>query len=320
MNETIEKLKNKILPSDDELKNIIDSSSENMQNELFSAAVAVRKKVYANDVYIRGLTELTNYCKNDCFYCGIRKSNSNINRYRLTKDEIQKCCKDGYELGFRTFVLQGGEDDYYTDDIMCGIINNIKSDFPDCAVTLSLGEKSRKTYRSYFDAGADRYLLRHETANTVHYSRLHPTVQSLNTRIECLYDLKDIGFQTGCGFMVGSPFQTTENLIDDIKFIKEFKPHMVSIIRLILPNVLLPATTALATVDPNGRKKGILAGANVVMPNLSPALHRADYTLYNNKKSFGTEGAEQISNLEKELNSIGYKISYTKGDFKGSVN
>lgn len=348
MNETIEKLKNKILPSDDELKNIIDSSSENMQNELFSAAVAVRKKVYANDVYIRGLTELTNYCKNDCFYCGIRKSNSNINRYRLTKDEIQKCCKDGYELGFRTFVLQGGEDDYYTDDIMCGIINNIKSDFPDCAVTLSLGEKSRKTYRSYFDAGADRYLLRHETANTVHYSRLHPTVQSLNTRIECLYNLKDIGFQTGCGFMVGSPFQTTKNLIDDIKFIKEFKPPMVgigpfiphintpfrdfetgsvrktlillSIIRLILPNVLLPATTALATVDPNGRKKGILAGANVVMPNLSPALHRADYTLYNNKKSFGTEGAEQISNLEKELNSIGYKISYTKGDFKGSVN
>ena len=255
-------------------------------------------RIYGHDIYIRGLIEFTNYCKNDCLYCGIRRSNKNAERYRLSKDDIMLCCHEGYDLGFRTFVLQGGEDPYYTDEKMVDIISSIKTEFPDCALTLSVGEKTHESYKAFFDAGADRYLLRHETANPMHYSKLHPSGLSWQNRINCLYDLKSIGYQVGCGFMVGSPYQTAEDLAQELIFLKKLKPHMVGIgpfiahhdtpfrdeksgtmeltlfmlglIRLTLPYVLLPSTTALGTIHPLGREKGILAGANVIMPNLSP--------------------------------------------------
>ncbi len=307
-------------------------------------AVKVRKEKYGEDVYIRGLIEISNFCKNDCFYCGIRKSNKKCDRYRLNKNEILHCCRIGYLLGFRTFVLQGGEDNHYSDDVLCDIIKTIKTEFPDCAVTLSLGERTKESYQKLFDAGADRYLLRHETANEKHYSRLHPQKMSYKNRFECLENLKSIGFQTGCGLMVGSPYQTIENIAEDLIYIAEFKPHMVgvgpfiphsdtpfrnepagsveltcrilSIIRLMLPNVLLPSTTALGSLEEGGREKGILCGANVVMPNLSPENVRDKYALYNNKLSSGAEAAESLELLKKSINNIGYKIVTSRGDVK----
>lgn len=265
----------------------------------------------AKKVFIRGLIEFTNYCKNDCYYCGIRNGNRNIERYRLGEEQILSCCEEGYSLGFRTFVLQGGEDPWFHDDRLCRIISSIKNKFPDCAVTLSVGERSYDSFKRLYDAGADRYLLRHETATKDHYERLHPQNLKLENRLQCLKFLREIGYQTGCGFMVGSPFQTPEDIVRDLRFIKEFRPHMVgigpflsqkdtpfkdypngsgeltlrllSIIRLMLPEVLLPATTALGTLMPNGRELGILHGANVVMPNLSPLDAREKYTLYDNK-------------------------------------
>ena len=258
----------------------------------------MRESVYGKDVYMRGLIEFTNFCKNDCYYCGIRRSNACAERYRLTKGQILDCCETGWALGFRTFVLQGGEDPWFTDDRLCDIVRAIKSGYPGCAVTLSVGEKSLETYRAYREAGADRYLLRHETADSAHYRRLHPPELSPENRKRCLRDLKALGFQTGCGFMVGSPYQTTDNIIHDLLFIKALNPEMVGIgpfiphhdtafrdaaagtlsetlfllgvVRLMLPSVLLPATTALGTIHPSGRELGLLAGANVVMPNLSP--------------------------------------------------
>lgn len=293
---------------------------------------------------MRGLIEFTNYCRNDCYYCGIRKSNCNAERYRLTKEQILECCDVGYELGFRTFVLQGGEDGYYTDKILADIVSSIKAKYPDCAITLSLGEKSYESYKLLYEAGADRYLLRHETANAQHYSKLHPPVMSLKNRKQCLYNLKEIGYQVGCGFMVGSPFQTTECLVDDLMFIKELQPHMVGIgpfiphkdtpfagkpagtleltlfllgiIRLMLPYVLLPATTALGTIHPKGRELGILAGANVVMPNLSPKEVRSKYLLYDNKICTGDEAAECRMCLTHRIESIGYKLVVSRGDCK----
>ena len=330
----IEKLKAENKLSLEEYEFLIANRTKEAADRLREEAESVRKSVYGNQVFIRGLIEISNICKNDCLYCGIRKSNGKAVRYRLTEEEILECCKEGYELGFRTFVLQGGEDGYYTDDVLCTLIMHIKEHYPECAVTLSLGERSRESYQKLFDAGADRYLLRHETADEVHYGMLHPSELTLENRMRCLRDLKDIGYQTGCGFMVGSPFQTVEHLAKDLKFIEEFQPDMcgigpfipqkdtpfgekeagtleltvflLSVIRLIKPNILLPATTALGTIDPNGREKGILAGANVVMPNLSPASVRKKYMLYDNKVSDGAESAQCKQTLTEKMKNIGY--------------
>ncbi|HHV28513.1 [FeFe] hydrogenase H-cluster radical SAM maturase HydE [Acetivibrio mesophilus] len=340
----IDKLATEHNLSYDELHRLIEHRNEELAEYLFEKARQVRILHYGHDVYMRGLIEFTNYCRNDCYYCGIRKSNCNADRYRLTKDQILDCCAVGYELGFRTFVLQGGEDGYYTDEIMADIVSSIKSKYPDCAVTLSLGEKSYESYKMLYEAGADRYLLRHETANADHYSKLHPSILSLETRKQCLYNLKEIGYQVGCGFMVGSPFQTTECLVEDLLFIKELQPHMVGIgpfiphkdtpfadktagtleltlfllgiIRLMLPFVLLPATTALGTIHPKGRELGILAGANVVMPNLSPTDVRNKYLLYDNKICTGDEAAECRMCLNRRVESIGYKLVVSRGDCK----
>ncbi len=329
---------------DIELKELIEDSSEQTLILLRKFADKTRKKIYGTDVYIRGLIEFTNYCKNNCYYCGIRCGNSNAKRYRLSKEQILLCCKEGYNLGFRTFVLQGGEDLFFTDDIICDIVSSIKENFPDCAITISIGEKSHDSYKRYFDAGATRYLLRHETADRKHYSHLHPDSMSLDTRKKCLFDLSDIGYQVGSGFMVGSPFQTTETIISDLRFLQELKPDMIgigpyithkdtpfrdypsgsltltlkliSILRLMFPYALLPATTALGTIAANGREQGLLHGANVVMPNLSPVEYRSLYDLYENKICTGDEAAQCRDCLEKKVQSIGYNIVTARGDVK----
>lgn len=340
----IEKLKKEQTASKEELVFLLDNISDDELKVLRRKAQVTAIMNFRKDVYIRGLIELSSFCKNDCLYCGIRRSNKNAVRYRLTKEQILSCCDIGYELGFRTFVMQGGEDPYFTDEVMCDIISAVKSKYPDCAITLSLGERGKESFQRLYDAGADRYLLRHETANPEHYKKLHPPELSYENRIRSLYELKEIGFQTGAGFMVGSPFQTTEDLANDLLFIKELKPQMcgigpfvphrdtvfadkpagtlritlilLSIIRLMNPRILLPATTALGTIDPKGRELGILHGANVVMPNLSPREHRADYSLYDNKVCTGDEAAECIQCLSRRLNSIGYQIVTDRGDYK----
>ena len=345
MNDVIllaEKLyKNHSLTVSEYEKLISERTSESAQY-LMEKADEVRKRVYGNHVFVRGLIEISNICKNDCLYCGIRGGNANCERYRLTPEEILLCCKEGYELGFRTFVLQGGEDGFFTDEVLCDLIKEIKNLFPECAVTLSLGERSRESYEKLYVSGADRYLLRHETADEWLYKKLHPENMSLKNRMECLKNLKEIGFQTGCGFMVGAPYQTEEHIAKDLKFIEEFKPDMcgigpfvphkdtifkshghgsaeltcylLSVIRLIHPNVLLPATTALGTIDPIGREKGILSGANVVMPNLSPEQVRKKYDLYDNKVSSGAESAMQRKNLENRMEKIGFRVVTARGD------
>lgn len=308
----------------------------------FSLARKRQQETFSNEIYTRGLIEISNICKNDCYYCGIRRSNRNADRYRLSDEEILSCSDNGYELGFRTFVLQGGEDAYYTDERLVAILQAIKQRHPDCAITLSLGERTKESYQKLFDAGADRYLLRHETANEVHYGKLHPNGMSFQNRMQCLYELKEIGYQVGCGFMVGSPYQTVENLAEDLVFIKKLNPHMVgigpfipqkdtpfgnekqgtleqtlfllAIIRMLLPKVLLPATTALGTIHPKGRELGILAGANVVMPNLSPVAVRKKYALYDNKICTGEEAAECRGCLSGRMQSIGYKLVVARGD------
>ena len=305
-------------------------------------AAETRRRIYGNAVYVRGLIEISNYCKNDCLYCGIRRSNRHAERYRLTPEDILLCADTGYTLGFRTFVLQGGEDAYFTDAHLCALIGEIKKRYPDCAVTLSLGERSKESYRALFAAGADRYLLRHETALKAHYETLHPAEMRYENRMACLQTLRDIGYQVGAGFMVGSPYQTAEALAADLKFIEEFKPDMcgvgpfiphkdtpfaafpagtlrdtcflLSLIRLIHPPVLLPATTALGTIHPEGRELGILSGANVVMPNLSPVAVRKKYALYDNKICTGEESAECRGCLEARMRSIGYEIVTDRGD------
>lgn len=321
---------------------LIENRSEAAARLLAAHAVRLRRQIYGNAVYIRGLIEISNICKNDCLYCGIRKSNTACSRYRLSEAEILDCCADGYALGFRTFVLQGGEDGYYTDERLCALIRSIKAAYPDCAVTLSLGERSRTSYQKLFEAGADRYLLRHETADPTHYARLHPPQLTLENRMRCLQDLKELGFHVGCGFMVGSPYQTAQTLARDLLFVQEFQPDMcgigpfiphdatpfadqpagtaeltcylLSILRLIRPNLLLPATTALGTIDENGREKGILSGANVVMPNLSPVSVRKKYELYANKICTGDESAQCKQCLSRRMASIGYKIVTHRGD------
>lgn len=343
--ELIDKLKDGKPLTREEYIQLISTHTENDMRYLSDSASQVRDKYYGRDIYLRGLIEFSSCCKNDCLYCGLRRSNANAQRYRLTDGEILECCREGYSLGYRTFVLQSGEDPHFTDDMICKIVSAIKSEFPDCAVTLSIGEKSRESYQAYFDAGADRYLLRHETADGAHYSRLHPTELTAENRQRCLYDLKDIGYQVGTGFMVGSPYQTAENLADDMLFIRRLQPHMVGIgpfiphkdtpfadfaagtaeltvfmiglIRLTLPSALIPATTALATIDPVGREKGILSGANVCMPNLSPMSVRKKYLLYDNKACTGDESAQCRKCLEKRMESIGFKTVISRGDAIG---
>lgn len=333
----------RILPRK-ELTVLLEEHTPEDDRYLYERADRLRRLSFGNQIYIRGLIEFSSYCKNDCLYCGLRRSNSHAERYRLTSEEILDCCRVGYQLGFRTFVLQSGEDGWYTDRRMCDLIAAIKQEWPDCALTLSIGEKSRDSYQAYFGAGADRYLLRHETANACHYARLHPPEQTLASRMECLRSLKEIGYQTGCGFMVGSPGQTAAELADDLLFIHEFQPEMVGIgpfiphhdtpfaheaagtveqtlfclalVRLILPGVLLPATTALGTIDPFGREKGIHAGANVIMPNLSPSDVRRKYMLYDNKISAGDEAAENLADLKARMEAIGCQIPVSRGDYR----
>ena len=347
MNEEIKSTINKVKQSRnislEQFKLLLETNDDESIRFMREEAVKVCQKTYGNQVFIRGLIEFTNFCKNDCYYCGIRRSNSHADRYRLTKEQMLDCYANGYELGFRTFVLQGGEDGYFTDDKICDLVSVIKEKYPDCAVTLSIGEKSKESYKRYFDAGADRYLLRHETADEAHYKKLHPEEMSLSHRKQCLWDLKEIGYQVGCGFMVGSPGQTVETLYEDLQFIRELQPHMVgigpfvsqkdtpfadkasgtmeqtlkllAIIRLIQPHVLLPATTALGTIHPKGRELGILSGANVVMPNLSPVNVREKYKLYDNKICTGDEAAECRYCMENRMKSIGYEVAVSRGDY-----
>jgi len=342
MKSLIDKLERNSVLSKDDYTFLISGFDNETSEYLFEKARNIREKYYGKDVYIRGLIEFTSYCKNNCLYCGLRCGNKNAQRYRLSKEDILECCKNGYELGFRTFVLQGGEDPYFTDERMLDIISSIKSEYPDCALTLSVGEKSYETYKAFFDAGADRYLLRHETADNEHYAKLHPKEMSALNRKRCLEDLKSIGYQVGCGFMVGSPYQTAENLADDMLYIKKLQPQMVGIgpfisqhdtpfadqkngtleltlfmlglLRLTLPYALIPSTTALGTIHPLGREKGILAGANVVMPNLSPVSVRKKYLLYDNKICTGDESAECRRCLEQRMRSIGYNVVVSRGD------
>lgn len=325
-----------------ELEALLHLNNTSQLCYLYDKADEVRQKHFGNKVYIRGLIEVSNYCKNNCLYCGIRASNAGVVRYRLSADEIFACAEEGYALGFRTFVLQGGEDPKFTDDFVCGVVSRLKSAFPDCAITLSLGERSYQSYKAMYDAGADRYLLRHETADRAHYGKLHPQGMTLESRKKCLEDLKYIGYQVGAGFMVGSPYQTTEHILKDLRFLQRFAPHMVgigpfiphsdtpfaqfergdltmtlkllAIIRLMLPKVLLPATTALGSIHPQGREMGICAGANVVMPNLSPQENRALYSLYNNKLSSGAESAQMLEELKSRMESIGYEVVIDRGD------
>lgn len=327
-----------------ELAEFIKANAFDFNYELFETADKIRKKFYGNKVYLRGLIEFTNYCKNGCFYCGINNKNQNVKRYRLDKETILNCCKEGFRLGFKTFVLQGGEDPFFDDDKIVDIIKSIKERYPECALTLSMGEKKRESYKKYFDAGADRYLLRHETASKEHYNKLHPKNMSYENRIRCLNDLKEIGFQTGAGFMVGSPYQTYENLAKDLLFIKNLKPQMVgigpfipqketifcsekqgsltltltmlSLTRILLPNVLLPSTTALGTIDKKGRMMGIKCGCNVIMPNLSPMDSRKNYQLYDNKPFIGNETCENLKILKNEIEEAGYEIDMARGDYK----
>ena len=355
--EYIEKLEKTHSLSLEEYEALLRERDRDAEELLKEKAVAVRKRIYGNKVFIRGLIEFSSYCKNDCYYCGIRASNKNADRYRLCEEEILDCVNEGYSLGFRTFVLQSGEDTYFNDERLCGIVRKIKEKHPDCAVTLSVGERTFESYKALKEAGADRYLLRHETASPEHYAKLHPAKQTFERRIQALHDLRKAGFAVGAGFMVGSPYQTVENLARDLKFIEEFSPEMcgigpfiphkdtifagksfdessrenespfkagsadltcylLSIIRLIKPNILLPATTALGTVKADGREKGILSGANVVMPNLSPLGVRKKYSLYDGKICLGEESAQCLECLKRRVEKIGYQIVVDRGDIE----
>lgn len=343
LHELIDRLHKEHTLTRGEFITLIKERDEENASYLASLAREEAVKIYENGVFPRGLVEFTNYCKNNCYYCGIQGSNQYANRYRLSKDEILSACENGYQLGYRSFVLQGGEDPHYSDDVMVPIVSQIRKRYQDCAITLSLGERSKESYQKLYDAGADRYLLRHEAATPELYQKLHPESLSLENRIQCLWNLKEIGYAVGTGFMVGAPYQTVENLVDDLLFIQKLDPQMVgigpfvphhdtkfkdypsgtvelttyltSILRLMNPHLLLPATTALGTIDPRGREKGILAGANVVMPNLSPVAVRKDYSLYDNKICTGEEAAECAGCLGRRLASIDYELVFTRGDY-----
>lgn len=326
----------------EELKTLLETKDRDVIDYLYEQARRLTQSVFGRKIYIRGLIEFTNFCKNDCYYCGIRKSNKHVQRYRLTKESVMECCEKGYVLGFRTFVLQGGEDAYFSDDRMYDLIQLIRKKYSDCAITLSIGEREKKSYARLKEAGADRFLLRHETADEQHYKKLHPKSQTLSRRIQCLRDLKELGYQVGCGFMVGSPGQSVETIWQDIQLILKMQPQMVgigpfipqhdtpfseekagtledtlrllAILRLVHPTVLLPATTALGTIHPEGRELGILAGANVVMPNLSPVECRKKYQLYDNKICMDAEAAEGLEELKRRIEKIGYEVVVDRGD------
>ena len=342
MTELVEKLYSTSDLTDAELKALIETSDPDAAELLRKRADEVCRKYYGKKVFLRGLIEISSYCKNDCLYCGIRRSNKDAERYRLDREKIMLCAESGYELGFRTFVMQGGEDSYFTDDMMCGIISELRKKYPDCAITLSLGERSFESYKHMKDAGADRYLLRHEAANEDLYKKLHPSELSLQNRKDCLFQLKELGYQVGAGFMVGAPFQTTDDLIADLRFLQELQPQMIGIgpfvphhctpfadekggtleltlrllgiLRLLFPKVLLPATTALGTIAPNGRELGLQTGCNVVMPNLSPVDVRKKYELYDNKICTGEEAAECRMCLQRRIESAGYEVAAERGD------
>ena len=327
-----------------QLELLLTTTNQEAVDYLRSSARKVALQTYGNKIFMRGLIEISSYCKNDCLYCGLRRSNHRAVRYRLSPEQILSCCEQGYGLGFRTFVLQGGEDAWFSDERMCSIVEQMRRRYPDCAITLSLGERSRESYQRLYDAGANRYLLRHETASPSHYAQLHPQEMSFEHRLSCLQALKEIGYQVGCGFMVGSPHQSVDSLYADLQLIRSFQPQMVgigpfipasntpfadqpsgsvettlrllSIIRLLHPHVLLPATTALGTLHPQGREMGILSGANVVMPNLSPQEHRKDYSIYDNKLSSGDEAAESRQSAVKKVQSIGYETIVSRGDYQ----
>ena len=341
--EITDRLKDGERVTDEELLLLLEGG-EDSDAYLMASAREVCDAVYGRSVYLRGLIEISSYCKNDCYYCGIRRSNRLAERYRLTPDVIVDTAMSGYEAGFRTFVLQGGEDPYFTDEVVEDVVRRIKESCAGCAVTLSLGERSRDSYRRLREAGADRYLLRHETATDGHYSALHPDSMRLADRMQCLEELKSLGYQVGCGFMVGSPYQTLRHIVADLRYMEGFRPHMVgigpfiphcdtpfrdkatgsipltlrclAIVRLMLKGVLLPATTALGSVGAGGRVRGLLAGANVVMPNLSPVEVRSKYSLYNGKASVGAESAEGISALRRELEEAGFDLSFDVGHSK----
>lgn len=328
----------------DNLEKLLTTRDPVLVEDLFAEACRVRDEVYGRKVFMRGLIEVTSHCKNNCLYCGLRRD-MHCTRYRLTKEQILQCCRTGHELGFRTFVMQGGEDAWMTDERVCDIVRSVKREFPDCAVTLSLGERGRESFARLKDAGADRYLLRHETADAAHYAWLHPSEMRFEYRMQCLRDLRELGFQTGCGFMVGSPGQTLETLKKDLQFIAEFRPEMVgigpfipasgtpfenepagsveltlrllAIIRVMHPHVLLPATSALGTLHPQGRERAIRAGANVVMPNLSPQDTRSLYSIYNNKLATGSEAAESAADIRARMKAIGMEVPTERGDFIG---
>ena len=343
MKQWIDKLRQERTLTPEEFRQLLTGCDAEILRYINKQAQEVALLHFGNKIYIRGLIEISNCCRNNCYYCGIRKGNPNIERYRLSRESILDCCRQGYELGFRTFVLQGGEDPALTNDQIEMTVARIRQEYPDCAITLSLGEKSREAYERFFRAGANRYLLRHETHNEEHYRKLHPEEMSLKHRLQCLQWLKEIGYQTGTGIMVGTPGQTLTHLVEDLLFIEQFQPQMIgigpfiphhdtpfgtepagsvgmtlkllSLFRLMHPSALIPSTTALATLSPDGREKGILAGANVVMPNLSPREQREKYTLYDNKAAFGAEAAEGLRALAQQLETIGYRISTDRGDY-----
>ncbi len=340
----IGKLENEHALQKEEYVYLLDHMSDAAESLLAEKARRVREEIYGKDVFVRGIIEFSNVCKNDCYYCGIRKDNEKVKRYRLTDEQIMECCKIGYESGYRTYVLQSGEDGYYSDEVLGNLLSKIHQTYPDCAITLSVGERSRESYQYLFDAGADRYLLRHETADEAHYGKLHPAEMSWKHRMNCLQELRDIGYDVGAGMMVGSPYQTSEDLAEDLLFIGDFKPEMcgigpfiphrdtpfrdqkagtleqtlylLSIIRLIHPHVLLPSTTALGTIDPLGREKGVLAGANVVMPNLSPGKTRRQYELYDNKICMDDDAVQCRSCMDLRMKSIGYRLVVDRGDYR----
>ena len=348
MKSLIDKLETNHTLSKDEFVQLIQNHTSEDARYLFERARCLRQKHFGTAVFLRGLIEVSSYCHNDCLYCGIRHSNATAERYRLTDEQILSCCAQGHALGFRTFVMQGGEDSKFTDERMVALIRQIKQQYPDSAITLSLGERKRDSYQRMFEAGADRYLLRHETANAEHYGQLHPSWMSHAKRMQCLQDLKEIGYQVGTGFMVGSPFQTAEHLAEDLMFIAQFQPAMVGIgpyiphhatpfadqpagtveqtlfllgiLRVMMPQLLLPATTALGTMDPQGREKGLMAGANVIMPNLSPADDRSKYMIYDNKLATGAESAEGLAELNRIIESVGYHVEQSRGDAPSHID
>ncbi|MBR3282015.1 MAG: [Ruminococcus sp.] len=347
MTEIVSKLHQTGDLSDGELKLLIETDDKAAAELLKKYADETRRKFYGDKVFLRGLIEISSYCRNDCLYCGIRRSNREADRYRLSREDILACCENGYELGFRTFVMQGGEDMYFSDEVIVPLIAEIREKYPDCAITLSLGERSYESYKRMKEAGADRYLLRHEAASEKLYKKLHPSEMSLRNRKECLFALRELGYQVGAGFMVGAPFQTTDDIIADLRFLQELRPQMIGIgpfvphhstpfadekrgtleltlrllgiLRLLFPNVLLPATTALGTIAPNGRELGLMTGCNVVMPNLSPVKVRKKYDLYDNKICTGEEAAECRGCLQRRIESAGYTVANERGDFVNTI-